>query len=131
MHVFTLIVTKSPFDSRNAESAIAFCRAAFARGDTVEQVFFYQSGVHNASHLLASPTDEYACKDAWLKLSKKYEIRLNVCVGAASRRGVLDGLSATQIGLSKNQANLVLPFEQVGLSEYFASLAKGNINVQL
>ena len=131
MNVFTLIVTKSPFDSRNAESAIAFCRAAFERGDQVEQVFFYQSGVHNASQLLASPSNEFACKDEWLKLASEQKIKLNVCISAASRRGVLDKTSANQNSLEEAQANLSLPFEQVGLSDYFASLAKGNINVQL
>lgn len=127
MNRFTLIVTKSPFDSRNAENAIAFCYAALARGDTIDQVFFYQAGVHNASSLLQVGSGEFNCKQAWIALASEHNIRLNVCLTAAARRGVVDNLTVN----CASHANLQLPFKQVGLTDYFTSLANESINVQL
>jgi tRNA 2-thiouridine synthesizing protein D len=127
MNRFTLIVTKSPFDSRNAENAIAFCRAAISNSDCIDQVFFYQTGVHNASSLLQAGTDEFNCKQAWIALANDHNIALNVCVTAAARRGVVD----TEHAHSASTANLNAPFKQVGLTEYFSALANESINVQL
>lgn len=126
MNQFTLIVTKSPFDSRNAESAIRFCNAAISRGDIIKQVFFYQSGVHNASSLLQSNSDEFDTRSKWVLLAKEHGVRLNVCVTAALRRGVMDNTLAEP----PTAANLQPPFCQVGLSDYFVALAEGSINVQ-
>lgn len=127
MNHFTLIVTKSPFDSRNAENAIAFCYAALARGDRIDQVFFYQTGVHNASSLLQANADEYNCRKAWIDLADEHNITLSVCVTAAARRGVVDKITAH----SCSNPNLTLPFKQAGLTDYFSSIATGSINVQL
>lgn len=114
---FTILVSKSPFDSRNAESAIWFCIAAIAQGFTIEQVFFYQAGVQNASMLQQVNSDEFNVYEAWLELHKNHGIRLNVCTTAAGRRGVV----AEELTIN-GKYNVSAPFEQVGLSDYFAVL---------
>lgn len=123
---FTIMVSKSPFDQRNAESALAFCYAAIEQGHQIAQVFFYQSGVHNASYLLSPNNDEIHTYKLWLALFNAYKIPLNVCVTAASRRGVVDDTFVSQAS-----ANLKGPFAQVGLSAYFESLADNSVNIQL
>lgn len=129
---FTLIVTKSPFDSRNAENAIAFCQAALNTGYKIEQVFFYQSGVQNASHLLLPGSDEFNVREQWLALHNQYGLRLNVCTTAGARRGVVVNTDLTRLSeLLPQQANIQAPFEAVGLSAYFEALASNSISIQL
>lgn len=125
---FTLIVTKSPFDSRNAENAYAFCEAAIRNGHTIEQIFFYQSGVHNASLLLQPNADEIDMREQWLKLHQAHNVSLNVCTTAGLRRGVCNEADTSSTGLT---GNLKAPFVSVGLSAYFEALASGSINIQL
>jgi tRNA 2-thiouridine synthesizing protein D len=123
---FTVMVSKSPFDSRNAQNALRFCHAALAQGHSILQVFFYQTGVHNASALLMPNADELNIYKMWCDLSKQYNIDLNVCVSAASRRGVVD----SQIASTPAAANLKPPFTQVGLSAYFEAI-KNSVSIQL
>ena len=123
---FTVMVSKSPFDSRNAQNAITFCHAALAQGHTILQVFFYQTGVHNASALLIPHADEVNIYKMWCDLSIQYNIRLNVCVSAASRRGVVD----SQLAHTPATANLRPPFTQVGLSDYFEAI-RSSVSIQL
>jgi len=124
---FTLIVTKSPFDSRNAENAYDFCIAAIQSGHKIEQVFFYQSGVHNASSLLEANNDEIDMKRRWISLNKEYGVALNVCTTAGARRGV----TSEQSSSIEQRANIKSPFVSVGLSAYFEALANNTINIQL
>jgi tRNA 2-thiouridine synthesizing protein D len=124
---FTIMVTKSPFDHRNAESALAFCYAALKKGHQITQVFFYQTGVHNASQLLTPNNDELDIHEKWCELNALHSVSLNVCVTAASRRGVVDA----QLAVIPESANLVYPFRQVGLTAFFEALASNSVNIQL
>jgi len=123
---FTLMVSKSPFDHRNAENALTFCYAAIAQGHTITQVFFYQTGVHNASCLLSPNQDEVHVYKLWIALFAEHKINLNVCISAASRRGVIGSNLAEE-----KCVNLKAPFNQVGLSAYFEALADNSVNIQL
>lgn len=120
------MVSKSPFDHRNAENALAFCYAAIEQGYKIKQIFFYQSGVHNASNLLSPNNDEVHTYQKWLALYKGFNIPLNVCISAAARRGVVD-----ETFVEKDAANLVSPFTQVGLTAYFEALADNSTSIQL
>lgn len=126
---FTLMVTKSPFDSRNVENALRFCEAAIKSGHKINQVFFYQAGVQCASSLLQPNSDEIDTRQAWLDLHAKHGISLNVCTTAGSRRGVvgIDSSPSTE----EFSPNIEAPFTGVGLSAYFEALANGGVNIQL
>lgn len=126
MQQFALFVTKSPFDSRNAESAYMFCEAALAMGYEITSVFFYQQGIHNASSLLDMPSDEISMKDKWTALHQQYGVPLHVCVTAASRRGLADDAEGLRQS-SQATGNLNTAFNTVGMSEYFAALHDKNI----
>lgn len=121
---FTLMVTKSPFDYRNAENALAFCYAALNNGHAIAQVFFYQAGVHNASRFLSPASDELNVYKRWCELYEHHQIILNVCVTAASRRGIVQQFT-------NHPGNVTLPFMEVGLSAYFEALADNTVNIQL
>lgn len=116
MQHFALFVTKSPYDSRNAESAYAFCEAALALGHVIKHVFFYQSGVHNASMLLDLNSDELNMKTRWETLHRNHKVPLYVCVTAAARRGIAPAENHNKHG------NLNDAFALAGMSEYFAAL---------
>jgi tRNA 2-thiouridine synthesizing protein D len=119
---FTLFISKSSYDSRNAESALMFCYAALESGYTIKHVFFYQSGVHNGSDYLCVNADEVSVKDRWTQLHRVYKVPLYLCVTAATRRGVLHELDN-----HNPRDNLSEAFEAVGMSEYFAALHDKNV----
>jgi tRNA 2-thiouridine synthesizing protein D len=104
-----------------------FCEAALRKGHDVDQVFFYQSGIHNASRLLMPNSDEINIYQKWCDLHDQYDVKLNVCITAAARRGVVD----KELAYDTIAANLQAPFQQVGLTEYFASIADGSMSIQL
>ena len=49
MNKFLIFITGAPFDSLNGQTALSFCESAVSLGHCVEQVFFYQQGVHHAN----------------------------------------------------------------------------------
>ena len=65
---------------------------------------------------------------AWQSLATEHTIPLLVCVGAASKRGIVDADQAEQAGLT--QHNLFEPFKQVGLGEFFTLLHNSSKLVQ-
>nr|WP_136252221.1 sulfurtransferase complex subunit TusD [Ningiella ruwaisensis] len=117
MQRFAIFVTKSPYDSRNAESALRFCEAAITAGHRIEQVFFYQSGVHNSSTFLDLNTDEINMCKRWSEFKLANDVPLNLCVTAAARRGIV-----AEDQKSKPDSNLAAAFTPVGMSEYFSAL---------
>ncbi|WP_371193051.1 sulfurtransferase complex subunit TusD [Glaciecola sp. SC05] len=118
MQQFALFVTKSSYDSRNAESAFAFCEAAIALGHKIEHVFFYQAGVHNASALIEVNADEVNMKERWELLHAKHGVPLYVCETAATRRGVI----CSRHRVDSDIQNMNPSFQSVGMSAYFAAL---------
>ena len=129
MAVFTIMVSKNPADARNAENAIAFCHAALNSGHKIEQVFFYRSGVQNASTYLSSLAGEFSHRQAWLDLANNHSVKLNVCHTAAEKRAMRGKvLDAKQ---NESSGNIEAPFELAGLSDYFIALNNDTINVQL
>ncbi|HEY3591628.1 MAG TPA: sulfurtransferase complex subunit TusD [Buttiauxella sp.] len=96
---FAILVTGPAYGSQQASSALQFSQAVIEEGHTLESVFFYREGVHNAN-LLASPaSDEFDLVRAWQKLHQQHGVELHICVAAALRRGVTDEEQARQLGL--------------------------------
>ena len=86
---FNILVTGALYSTQSAFSALQFCEAAIAADHTVEQVFFYQDGVSQASALSVPLSDEYDAVNAWVSFAKRSGSDLVVCVSAGERRGVL------------------------------------------
>lgn len=109
---FNILVTGAPFDSTAAHSALKFCRAVLKSGHSIQQVFFYQQGVHIASPSIQLLDDDFSARDDWLEFSGDNAIRLCACVSASENRGV---------SLDLNEESQI---EIVGLGQlYEASLA--------
>lgn len=110
---YTLVVNGSLYGSQSARSAYQFAKALLAKGHTLVSVFFYQDGVTNGSALTVPANDEFDLVKAWQKLSAEHDVRLETCVAAALRRGIVSQEEANQHGLA--QSNLADGFHQAGL----------------
>jgi len=110
----TLLVTAAPHQE-NAWHALAFCKAALARGHDVQRVFFYGDGATHGNSLLLPPQDEPDVAQGWRELNESHALELVVCVAAALKRGVMDADMARRE--DKALANLASGFVISGLGQ--------------
>nr|WP_194709408.1 sulfurtransferase complex subunit TusD [Vibrio parahaemolyticus] len=108
-----MVVNGSVYGSQSARSAYQFAQAVIEQGHTLVSVFFYQDGVTNGTALSVPANDEFDLTKAWQGLAKEHDVRLETCVAAALRRGIISKDEATQHGLTQN--NLAEGFVQAGL----------------
>nr|WP_152913322.1 MULTISPECIES: sulfurtransferase complex subunit TusD [Vibrio] len=108
-----MVVNGSVYGSQSARSAYQFAQAVIEQGHTLVSVFFYQDGVTNGTALSVPANDEFDLTKAWQGLAKEHDVRLETCVAAALRRGIISEDEATQHGLTQN--NLAEGFVQAGL----------------
>lgn len=110
---FAILVTGPAYGTQQASSALQFSQAVIMQGHTLESVFFYREGVHNANVLTSPASDEFNVVQAWQQLHQQHGVELHICVAAALRRGVTDEEQATQLGLPSH--NLQPGFTLSGL----------------
>ncbi len=110
---YTLVVNGSLYGCQSARSAYQFAKAVIEQGHTLVSVFFYQDGVTNGTALSVPANDEFDLTKAWQALANEHDVRLETCVAAALRRGVISEEEANQHGLIQN--NLAQGFSQAGL----------------
>ncbi len=110
---YTLVVNGSLYGSQSARSAYQFASAVIEQGHRLVSVFFYQEGVTNGSALSVPANDEFDLTKAWQELAEEHNVRLETCVAAALRRGIVSEEEANQHGLTQN--NLAQGFTQAGL----------------
>ena len=119
-----LVVTTPP-NSNLTTSAINLIRAAAKSGVDIVGVFFYQDGVLNAAKNLSIPSDEYQTLTQWQTLNREYAVPLYLCITAAEKRGLSDGLE--QEGVS----NIDPTFTVSGLGELVELTSRAARVVQL
>ncbi len=117
---YTLVVNGSVYGSQSARSAYAFACALLNRGHRLASVFFYQEGVSNASKLVIPANDEFDLTSAWQQLAHKHGTRLETCVAAALRRGIIGHEEA--IAHKRDEHNLADGFAQSGLGSLAEAL---------
>lgn len=110
---YTLVVNGSVYGSQAARTAYQFASALIEQGHQLVSVFFYQDGVTNGTALSVPANDEFDLSKAWLSLAQSNQIRLETCVAAALRRGIISEDEAKQHSLA--QSNLAEGFVQAGL----------------
>lgn len=110
---YTLVVNGPVYGKQSAFSAYLFAKALIEKGHTLESVFFYQEGVTNGTALSVPANDEFDLVKAWQDLARQHQVRLETCVAAALRRGVVSQAEAIQHNLE--QCNLASGFSQAGL----------------
>ena len=86
----------------------------------VDNVFFYMDGVHNANNYSRVPSDEFNALQAWKLINSVLQVPLLVCITAAETRGIINEQLREQYELKG--ANLIAPFKQVGLGDFFERL---------
>lgn len=117
---YTLLVNGAVYGSQSARNAYQFACALIEKGHRLELVFFYQDGVNNGSSLVVPANDEFDLTAAWQTLASQHNIRLETCVAAALRRGVL---SSEESNLhNREQHNLADAFAQAGLGSLAEAL---------
>ncbi|MDE1254785.1 sulfurtransferase complex subunit TusD [Vibrio aestuarianus] len=125
---YTLLVNGAVYGSQSARSAYRFACAVIEKGHTLSSVFFYQDGVLNGSSITAPANDEFDLVKAWQQLALEHNIKLETCVAAALRRGIISDSEAQQHQLATH--NLADNFEQAGLGSLAEALLTQNRVVQ-
>lgn len=117
---YSIVVNGSVYGQQSALSAYQFACAVLKQGHTLVSVFFYQNGVTNASMLTLPANDEFHLQQAWQQLATEHQVRLQTCVAASLRRGVVGKEEADLHQLPV--ANLAAEFEQAGLGSLAEAL---------
>jgi tRNA 2-thiouridine synthesizing protein D len=120
---FALLVTAAPHQE-NAWHALAFCKAALARGHEVPRVFFYGDGASHGNSLLLPPQDEADVAQGWRELNTSHAVELVVCIAAALKRGVMDADTARRE--DKPIANLGPGFVISGLGQLAEAMVEAD-----
>ncbi|ANF17233.1 sulfurtransferase [Buchnera aphidicola (Schlechtendalia chinensis)] len=87
---YTILVSGPPYGTQNSSTAFLFSHAIIASKNELLSVFFYCDGALNANKLASFPPDECNLFKKWTSLCCTHSVKLNVCVSAARRRGVID-----------------------------------------
>ena len=115
---FALLVTAAPFSTQGAETALRFARAAIHNGHSIERIFFFRDGVHNANAFSIAPQDETNIPSEWQTFCQNNSIDAVACVSAALRRGIVDTRESQRHNLSASNltaGNLAAGIEIGGL----------------
>ena len=120
---FALLVTAAPHQE-NAWHALAFCKAALARGHDIPRVFFYGDGTAHGNSLLLLPQEEADVARGWRELNERHAVELVVCVAAALKRGVMDADMARRE--DKCVANLAPGFLISGLGQLAEAMVEAD-----
>ena len=97
---FGILVNEGPYSHQASDSAYLFARTALEKGYKVPRIFFYHDGVYNASRLATPPQDDRNVGARWSKLAADYGVDLVVCVAAAQRRGITEGVLGDNFRIS-------------------------------
>lgn len=125
---YTLLVNGSVYGSQSARNAYRFACAVIEKSHTLSSVFFYQDGVLNGSSITVPANDEFDLVKAWQQLALEHNVKLETCVAAALRRGIISDSEAQQHQLATH--NLADNFEQTGLGSLAEALLTQNRVVQ-
>ncbi|XBC39184.1 MAG: sulfurtransferase complex subunit TusD [Buchnera aphidicola (Nurudea shiraii)] len=122
---FTLLVTGPPYGTQNASTAFLFSKAVLNSKNKLLSIFFHFDGVLNANIDISYCSDEYNLIEQWINLHHKHSVQLNVCVSAASRRGLCFDNNIHNGYLKKNN-DLWLSFNLTGFSELVKYIEKSD-----
>ncbi|UDG79372.1 Sulfurtransferase TusD [Candidatus Ecksteinia adelgidicola] len=125
---YCLLVTGPSYGTQQASTAYQFSLSLLMRRHCILSIFFYCDGVLNANKLITPAADEFDLVRAWVNLSKKYDIMLNVCISSAMRRGIIDEEEASKQNILAS--NLQPGFLLGGLGVFTEVLIKSDRIVQ-
>ncbi|KGQ70133.1 tRNA 2-thiouridine(34) synthase TusD [Chelonobacter oris] len=111
---YVLQVTQPLYGGQGSALALQLAQTLLKCGHQLDQVFFYREGVYHGNAYTYPASDEPNLLLQWQAFARQYQVRLNLCVAAAQRRGVVSAQSAVD-GM---QDNLAAGFEIAGLGEF-------------
>jgi tRNA 2-thiouridine synthesizing protein D len=117
---YALVVTGDVYGNQATHMALEFAKALAQSEHKLNKVFFYQSGVSQASEFVVPANDELHVVQEWQTLAQQHQFALETCVAAALRRGVVSEDEAKQHQLAAH--NVAHSFEQVGLGSLAEAL---------
>lgn len=112
---FSLLITAAPFSQPGAETALRFARAALAKGHSIERIFLFRDGVHNATTLAVAAQDERNIPAEWQQFCAQHQLDAVVCVSAALKRGIVDARESQRHALPAS--NLAPHMQIAGLGQ--------------
>jgi len=121
---YTLIIQSAPIDQQSSHSALRFARALLIAGHTIDRLFFYGAGVHNATSHSVAPQDELNLPDQWQQFITQHSLDAVVCIASAIRRGVINSAESTRY--DKRGDNLADGFDLSGLGQLVASAVESD-----
>jgi tRNA 2-thiouridine synthesizing protein D len=121
---YTLIIQSAPIDHQSSYTALRFARALLKAGHSIERLFFYGAGVHNATSYSVAPQDELNLPEQWQQFVTQHSLDSVVCIAAAVRRGVINSAESRRYG--KDGDNLADGFDLSGLGQLVASAVESD-----
>lgn len=119
---YVLQVNQPLYGGQGSALALQLAEALLEYGHQLDQVFFYREGVYHGNGYTYPANDEPNLLGKWQALGAKYHVRLNLCVAAAQRRGVVSAESSRD----NQQHNLALGFELAGLGEFVCAVLQAD-----
>ena len=88
----SILVQGSPTSTRACHSALEFANSVVDSKQDLFRVFFYQDAVAIGARYFDAPPDEPNLQSRWVALGKRHDLELVLCVSAAQRRGISQGV---------------------------------------
>lgn len=107
------MVCHQPDQVLRARSALRFTQSVLQSGHGLDSVYFYQSAAAMGLKSTLVSSDDYDPQQQWQSLASTYGIALQICVGSAQRRGVVD-------------KTLAQGFEITGLGQWIAAVGRAD-----
>ncbi|MDO6446923.1 sulfurtransferase complex subunit TusD [Colwellia sp. 1_MG-2023] len=124
MKTMAVIITTPP-TSHLTQTAFQLIETALRQHSKVIGVFFYQSGVLNASQYLSIPNDEFPLQKKWQQLNKDHAVPYYLCSTAAEKHGLIKADEPMSTSLLMDE------FTIAGLGELVELSLKADRVVQL
>ncbi|CAL4323787.1 Sulfurtransferase TusD [Buchnera aphidicola (Pterocallis alni)] len=125
MLLYTILVTSPLCGKENTNSALLFCQNLLKSTTcTINDIFFYGDGVFHANNMIGLECNEFRILNVWCKLSKNFNINLNICSNSAQERGIITNDMAKELGLL--HGNLHKYFNITGLGVLVYNILKSD-----
>jgi tRNA 2-thiouridine synthesizing protein D len=93
---FAIQINSAPWGGEGCDTASQFIRAALRRGHEIVRVFFYYEGAYNGLRQAMPAGDEAPPAGRWSRLAAEQGVDLVICISAAQRRGVPEGVGLAE-----------------------------------